>query len=133
MGAANVACTISLSTHQHVMHITCQSSSVLVWRPRYLPCKNTCDFAVLSSCGAVLSSCALSSALQAGSIEPPGSPSSTVDGSSHSRPHRSISHLTGQSLLRNMPTEGLASSLVSNRPPQLPKSASFMQVRPTTR
>ena len=66
-----------------------------------------------------------------GSIDQPGSPSSTVDGSSHSRPHRSLSHLTGQSLLRNVPTEGLASSLVSNRPPQLPKSASFMQVRPS--
>ena len=68
----------------------------------------------------------------AGSLEQPGSPSSPEGGGSHSRPHRSLSHLTGQSLLRSVPTEGLASSLVSNRPPQLPKSASFMQVRPAT-
>ncbi|KAL0052814.1 hypothetical protein WJX82_008196 [Trebouxia sp. C0006] len=63
-------------------------------------------------------------------IESPGSPASRVDSSGHSRVQRSVSHLSSQSLLRNMPTEGLASSLVSNRPPHLPKSASFMQVRP---
>ena len=66
-----------------------------------------------------------------GSIEVSGSPVSPADSISHTRLQRSVSHLSGQSFLRDMPTEGLASSLVSHRPPQLPKSASFMQVRPT--
>lgn len=66
-----------------------------------------------------------------GSIEASGSPVSPADSISHARLQRSVSHLSGQSFLRDMPTEGLASSLVSHRPPQLPKSASFMQVRPT--
>ncbi|KAL3159729.1 hypothetical protein ABBQ38_010135 [Trebouxia sp. C0009 RCD-2024] len=75
-----------------------------------------------------LADSSLGSLEQAGS---PGSPVVSIGGGAHTRPHRSLSHLTGQPLLGNLPSEGLASSLVSNRPPQLPKSASFMQVRPT--
>ena len=66
-----------------------------------------------------------------GSVGQPSSPAGSWDGSGHSRVHRSLSHLSGQSLLgRAMPTDGLGPSLVSHRPPQLPKSASFMQIRP---